>query len=356
MKAILRSESYLKDSFEKFDKKIFYENWIYVGKESELLEENSFLTKTIGEVPVVIQRLKGKIRAFKNICSHRHSIIQLDKCGVRPLICPYHGWTYSNEGELVGVPKKPLFKFNEAELRCLRLKEFHVQSCGGLFFVHLAENPDTLENYLGTFYNWLAEFGNNSSELIDTNTFRIEANWKVLVENTLESYHVALVHSKTFQKLGTSGMNFQFDGKHSLWVTTLARGENDSTNKSIYQPFQNRTWIREGYEHLLIYPNLLLSTTFGVSFNISIIEPLDSENSIFESRVYLASYDTNSALLESFKEILINFNRRVFEEDKAICEAVQKGMLVSHYEGQLSEEELRVRAFQKMILEDINGN
>lgn len=342
------------ETFELEKQKIFSNNWIYFCHKDSIANHNDFITKKIGNIPVVMQNINGEVKAFMNVCSHRFSILQTQEKGNRALFCPYHGWSFNKEGKPTGIPKKPLFKdFNEQELCDLKLKEYRLDSCGNFYFVHINEPLVTLKEYLGDFYEDLQNISNGISKLIDINRLNIKANWKVLVENTLESYHVNLVHSDTFRKLGAKGLDFKFSNEHSKWDAELNFNEDDPKLSKIHKNYTNRVFKINGYTHYLIYPNLLISTSYGVSFNVSTIFPTTPGESDFTSYVYMSKAESNNALVEGYEQSLIEFNRQVFVEDKNICEEVQKGVVVTDKPGVLSLEEERVHAFQKTYMRHI---
>jgi len=351
MKALVKPrEYYAHDTLLEENDKLFRKIWHFAGFLHDYVNENDFTTLRLGSQPIVIQKLRGTIRAFHNVCSHRHSIIQTESKGNRPLMCPYHGWTYDNNGIPRGIPKKPLFKFTENELDCLKLKEYSLETCGQLIFVCLNEPEVSLNEFLGDHFQELALMSSNFDTKIDVNTMTINANWKILVENTLESYHVNMVHTNTFKNLGAQGLDFEFKGLHSSWTAPLKLNENDKKLKRIHEPFKDRNYRIDGYKHICVFPNTLISSTYGVSFNLSTIVPLSASETLFTSFVFLArskpEQDYNS-LTNAYIESLIAFNRNVFDEDKEICEHVQKGVEASQYDGELSEEERRVCKFQE---------
>lgn len=351
MKALILPEHYYRsDVLEKEHELLFQQTWCFVGFMSFFKEDNDFITQNIGGIPVVVQNCRGEIKAFKNICSHRHSIIQVEESGNRPLMCPYHGWAYNDKGLPTGIPKKPLFKFTREEIECLKLKEYKVDFCGELVFVNLSNDPLELKDFMGDLFDEVEKMSNNFGELVDVNGMTIDANWKILVENTLESYHVNLIHEETFKKLGAGGMDFTFIREHSVWDAMLLVGENEGKNAKIHSPYQNRGYKISGYKHLVIFPNVLISSTYGISFNLSYITPIDSNSSKFVSYVFLTKKEdetTNSTMENIYKQSLVGFNRKVFDEDKAICEKVQIGVKKSPFTGELSDEEARVCEFQK---------
>jgi phenylpropionate dioxygenase-like ring-hydroxylating dioxygenase large terminal subunit len=345
------------DVFARENDSLFNKIWHFAGFRSDFLNDNDFVTLKIANTPVVVQNVRGNIKSFLNVCSHRFSIIQQEKSGNRPLVCPYHGWAYDKEGIPSGIPKKPLFKkFTKDELCEMKLKEFKVSFCGNLCFVSLSNEIETLKDFLGVFYEELGTMSLSLGNRIDVNSMEIEANWKVIVENTLESYHVGLIHSETLAKLEPSGLDFCFVKSNSSWTSNLNIEKDKGGYKKIDKYFSPREYDIEGYKHILVFPNLLVSSTHGISFNYSLVEPIKPNVTKFTSYVFTTKTDSipTPIVIKAFEESLINFNRKVFEEDKAVCQLVQLGVKHTHLSGKLSDEEERVHHFQKIYLEYLN--
>lgn len=343
--------------FELEKENIFQNNWIFICFKDEVSNPNDFVAKKIGKIPVVIQNINGIVKAFMNVCSHRFSILQTSEKGNRALFCPYHGWSFNKDGYPNGIPKKPLFKEFTEEDKCkLKLKEYALELCGDLYFIHLDEPKTTLKKYLGEFYNELELISKGKGKLIDINKIDIKSNWKIVVENTLESYHVNLVHANTFKKLGASGLKFEFTNNHSKWEADLNLDEDNPKLQKIHNNFSNRFFKIKGYNHYLIYPNLLISTSYGISFNFSVIGPTSPNETSFTSYVFLSDPKNHNTVTNIYRDSLIEFNRQVFDEDQIICEEVQKGVVVTNNPGVLSLEEERVHHFQKTYIDQIDAN
>ncbi|GAB3902978.1 aromatic ring-hydroxylating oxygenase subunit alpha [Mucilaginibacter boryungensis] len=353
MKSNISPEYYYSESIFQKEKLIFKNHWHFFGFKTQLTKHNDYLTRTIADTPVLVQNIKGEIMAFLNVCSHRFSILQQEASGNRPLVCPYHGWSYNQDGIPTGIPKKPLFQnFSSNELCELSLKSYQISFCGNLCFVNLSNSKHSLNDYLGDYFNELEDLSLSTQEMIDINQLDIKANWKIIVENTLESYHVGLIHTNTFKKLGASGLNFNFTSFHSSWDADLLIKRTDDSLKKIENIFAPRKYYINGYKHFLIFPNLLISTTHGSSYNFSLIEPLSPNETRFNSYVFLAYIkdDAKRAFVSAYKQTVIEFNREVFGEDKAICQLVQKGVNHTNLSGVLSLEEERVHAFQNTYI------
>jgi len=345
-----------KQVFEHEKKAVFKRNWLFVAFQTQLNNHNDFITHTIGDVPIVIQNIKGSVKAFINICSHRFSLLQTETSGNRPLLCPYHGWSYDYNGVPTGIPKKPLFKnFSEQELCEMKLKEFTLDKCGNLYFISIEEPTQTLREYLGSFYEVLSKISTSLGHMGDVNQMTIKANRKIIVENTLESYHVNLIHANTFRKLGASGLKFDFTGSHSAWYADLKTAPDDPKLMKVHKPFLTRPFSIDNYHHYLIFPNLLVSTTYGISYNFSLINPVSASETNFVSYVFMSKCDdVDNPIIPVYENSLVEFNREVFKEDKDICEFVQKGVQITDQKGVLSLEEERVHAFQNNYIINFN--
>ncbi|MCG5238874.1 Rieske 2Fe-2S domain-containing protein [Azospirillum doebereinerae] len=125
--------------------------WFYLCTEDDLAVPNAFVTTRVGAVPLVAQNLKGRVVAFRNVCTHRFAVIHDDPSGCGPLRCPYHGWTFDAEGVPVGLPFNPTdFQLDAEGRRRLALNPASLARCGRLVFVRVATEGPSLEEQLGS--------------------------------------------------------------------------------------------------------------------------------------------------------------------------------------------------------------
>ncbi|MEO5881045.1 MAG: Rieske 2Fe-2S domain-containing protein, partial [Caldimonas sp.] len=132
--------------------RIFAKCWLYLGHETALTENQSFFTTTMGEDPVIVVRDKsGRLRAFLNSCSHRGAkVCRVDSGTARFFKCPYHGWTFSTEGDLIAVPRIGPVYGEGFDRSLYGLREVpHVDSFGGMVFASWDPDAPTLREYLG---------------------------------------------------------------------------------------------------------------------------------------------------------------------------------------------------------------
>ncbi|WP_244150015.1 aromatic ring-hydroxylating oxygenase subunit alpha [Xanthomonas sacchari] len=186
--------------------RLFGKLWIFAGFASMVRERNQFFARQIAgvPVPVLVQRTEAGIRAFLNQCPHRQSAIQTESHGKRPLVCPYHAWSFGAEGELRGLPNSGLYQFTAEEKAGICLTKLHLQQVGELLFVNMAEQPLPLEEqFAPAFLETIATASSHLDSQIAYSCHRVRYNWKLNMENVKDYNHVPFVHPKTFGPLMT---------------------------------------------------------------------------------------------------------------------------------------------------------
>lgn len=179
---------------------VFQQEWICVGREDEIPASGDFLTHQIAEVPVlVVRQPDGQIKAFVNACAHRFAcLVPDDKGSGKRFTCRYHAWTYDTSGQLVRAPymeMKDGFDVTRHRLRPLQLSTWE-----GFIYVTLAENPSTqLDEALAPLREQVVgRYDMGCYQTVLRESMEWSANWKNLIENFTESYHVPIAHGKTF--------------------------------------------------------------------------------------------------------------------------------------------------------------
>jgi phenylpropionate dioxygenase-like ring-hydroxylating dioxygenase large terminal subunit len=339
------------DVFRAEQAAIFERAWLFAGFAADLASPNDYVTTRVGGRSVVVQNFDGELRAYANVCSHRFARLKAEGQGNGLLRCPYHGWIYNRDGVPYSIPSRPRFDALTPEvIDSLRLRAYDVDTCGALVFVRArrAGGP-SLREYLGGAGDTIEDMSRGMGAKIDRNEVVFGSNWKVAVENTLESYHVGFVHENTFKKLGAKGMDFRFDGPHSAWKAPVDPGTEAQMRKLL--ALYKAPWSTDGYHHQLVFPNLTVVTLFGTSFGIQLFEPVSPTETRLTSHIFApkagAEVRMNAAVAEMMNQSTAEFARTVFEEDKVVCAAVQLGLPETDKLGILSDEEERVLRFHE---------
>jgi len=340
-------------------KKVFARTWCCVGFRHQVAKHNDFITRDVGGYSVVVHNFDGSLKGFHNVCSHRFNRIHPEGEGNRPLQCSYHGWSYNEEGLPTAIPKRPRFDDLSPEKICeLRLQAWRVETCGQLVFVCRDPGGPELRDFLGACFDTVERMSNACGPRIDVNGMTIRANWKVLVENTLESYHVGFVHPNSFSRLNAGEGVFAWQPPHSSWETPLGPKFISRMDK-LMPLFESRPLKLAGYFHQLVFPNLTIASTQGTSFSVQFFEPVGPAETrftsvVFQTRLGDVSPGTQAAV-DALNQSVKDFNRAVFTEDKDVCEQVQRGATETSQAGLLSDEELRVGDFQSHYLRSMEA-
>jgi phenylpropionate dioxygenase-like ring-hydroxylating dioxygenase large terminal subunit len=199
---------------------IFAGTWVYLAHESEIPNQNDFITRRMGLRPLIIVRdQEGKVRALYNRCTHRGTTLcRWDKGNTRSFQCPYHGWNFLNTGKLRGVPwpdgygcdfKDP--KYNIAQVP-------RVESYRGFIFGTLNLDAPPLRDWLGPIAKpideWLDRNPGGKVVVCEANRLKFKGNWKLAYDNSGDGYHVVYSHRsllETENRLaedGNKGMAF----------------------------------------------------------------------------------------------------------------------------------------------------
>ena len=354
MKTAIPSNNYHDDKIFSLEKeKLFSNTWQLIGFKRDLENNRDYITENLAGLALVIRNCDGKIKAFHNVCSHRFNKICIHKKGNGFLKCGYHGWAYDDNGVPKGIPERECFE--NLDVKALTLKEYQVDFCGEFVFVKLKEGGLSLKESMTGLYEIVQEIGNSLGEKVDTNEIEINANWKIVLENTLEGYHVKEIHPESINKLGIVSNNNQLFGANSMVEVTMKT--TISSQKKIEKTFQSRPFQIDCYQHFLIFPNITIATAFGTSFSIQQIIPISSEKTRFISHVFATKLDeTNLSpfLRKAFNSQAVSFNRQVFEEDAGVCETVHQGMKHTYKEfGPLHKDEERIFAFHQAYLREM---
>ena len=181
---------------------LLLKSWVYAAHVSELAGPGAFRTLEIGEDSIIVARGEdGELRAFSNSCRHRGARVCNQQDGVaRTFVCPYHGWTYGNDGALRGAREMTGatgFDADNLGLRRLSLVEFE-----GLVFVNADLTAFDFEQALEPLRPPLAAYDLPNARIAHQHSYRGQANWKLCLENYLECYHCATAH-RVYAKMHT---------------------------------------------------------------------------------------------------------------------------------------------------------
>ncbi|MEC7734631.1 MAG: aromatic ring-hydroxylating dioxygenase subunit alpha [Pseudomonadota bacterium] len=304
--------------------KIFKELPLMLALSIEIPNKGDYKSLEVVGIPVLITRDKdSKVHAFRNVCSHRGAPLTNEEIGNKSkFTCPYHGWTYSNEGELIGILENS--KFGELDKSCNGLQILPCEEFGGMIFVTLTPNIElNLDNFLGGMKSEIEHFNLQNWHY---HGFKVihGANWKIAFDGYLEGYHFSTAHKDTILPMTMQGiMDFSSFGPH-LRIAFA------STNiEEIFDLPKKEWWKKEGQGVDFVrtlFPNISISLGLGIGQIAQILpgKTADTNTTILH---YVAPETPKNKEETAELDHFMNFLRDVVnDEDYALGLEIQKGL------------------------------
>ncbi|WP_104118319.1 Rieske 2Fe-2S domain-containing protein [Arthrobacter sp. B1805] len=197
-----------KDIFELEKERLFGRSWLFVAHESEVPEAGDYVVRRVLEDSFIISRdEKGEIRALFNMCLHRGmQVCRAEMGNASHFRCPYHGWSYRNDGRIVGLPFHQEAYGGEEGFKKKGQTLLPAPSLGvynGLIFISLDPDAEPLEDFLGEFKFYMDYYTKQSAdgiELRGPQRWRVKANWKIGAENFAgDMYHTPQTHTSVVE-------------------------------------------------------------------------------------------------------------------------------------------------------------
>ncbi len=299
-------------------REILARGWQVVAPVSALAGPGDHIVREIGGVPILLVRnAAGQLNGFLNICRHRAGPLALcDGKGAKRLRCAYHGWAYDLDGQLRTAPEMQAAEgFDHHDIA---LERIEVEVWGGLVFARTRPGPGFAEIMAGmdaiADTAALAGLHHHHSRIYD-----VACNWKVYVDNYLEGYHLPFVHPDLTQVVSYPDYTTELGRYWSLQRSPVdAETEAYAAGEALY---------------FFIYPNTMLNILPGrMQTNRVVANGPDACRVEFD--FYYADGEAGRAEADDA------FSDSVQDEDRMICEHVQKGLASGAYRpGRLSPDQ-----------------
>lgn len=183
---------------------VLRQGWHCVGRADEVPNPGDFLTLTLLDEPIIIIRRDHDIAALSNVCRHRGMPLAKGAGNAARFVCPYHAWTYGLDGALLRAPRMQNAGFDP---RTCRLPDFHCVERFGFVYVCLAETPPDIDSDLVGLDALIGPYDPANYAIAHSATEVWHCNWKALVENFMEGYHLSVVHPQTLHGYTPTGLS-----------------------------------------------------------------------------------------------------------------------------------------------------
>ncbi|MGI9165503.1 MAG: aromatic ring-hydroxylating oxygenase subunit alpha [Pyrinomonadaceae bacterium] len=336
---------------------VFAGSWQVAGRVDQVSEPGQYVTSEIAGEPIVVVRGGDNVlRGFFNVCRHHAAAVMTEPDGSTPnLRCPYHGWTYSLEGELKGTPDfSGVCDFDRSANGLVPLETAVWESW---VFVSIKPNDrgrqprnsalTNLENFLGSdLISQIALLHLKNLHWMERRHYTFDCNWKVFVDNYLDGgYHIPYLHKGLDSVLDYSRYTIENGARFCLQSSPLVREGAEAETGA----------VRQG-DHALyywIYPNFMINWYDGVmDTNLVIPRGIDRTEVIFDFY-----FPDLSAAARERNRASIEVGQRIQDEDVSICKSVQRGLNSRAYQaGRLSvRREAGEHLFHRLLHADLKA-
>ena len=241
---------------------IFFKEWICVGRVEQVATSGDYFTTEIAGEPVIVARDEaGGLHAFSAVCRHKAEIVATGAGNCRVFSCPYHGWTYGLNGELLaarGMDSAECFDKSHHALPALHLEEWL-----GFVFICFDADREPLAESLSDLTERLTNYRVSEMQITAPENYPIACNWKVWVDNGIEAYHVDMVHQATALPDYPSNI-WRAERPHGPYEILKVRPQNTSTETAMgASPVPLIEGLseeeRDQFLIVFIYPNLIIN-------------------------------------------------------------------------------------------------
>lgn len=199
--------------FDEEMDKIFHNDWLFIGHESEIARPGDYVARRMGRQPVVVTRsADGRVNVILNRCPHRGNTVCLDDGGnTDSFRCAYHGWIFNTDGSLKSLPYRSGYgdDFTTSQFDLVAVPRVEVHR--GFIFASLCETGPDLRTHLGWTWDYLDDFADLApAGTVDISRgclkTKVHGNWKMVYENICDGYHPPHLHRSIFASAARDGL------------------------------------------------------------------------------------------------------------------------------------------------------
>jgi phenylpropionate dioxygenase-like ring-hydroxylating dioxygenase large terminal subunit len=334
--------------------RLFLPAWHPVALSGDLAADGDFITFDLLGRPLLLRRHEGQLHAYLNVCSHRHCMLTELPRGHSPkLACQYHGWEYRPCGKVDKVPDGGCFKPFDRDNAALRV--FRVETCGELVFVRLAAEGDDLRTWLGNWHDRIAAAFAPPYRCNWRYATDFDCNWKIPVENTVETYHLPLVHPTTLGGFGLIPEEAQqhwLEDRSTTLVFDLGKDSEPAKKQRQVVGWLGGGTTTDQYVHQHVFPNVVF--TFSDLFTYCQVYLPTSPTT---SRTLAWMFSLDGTKRNPFARVIarltarhgVKANSAIQREDASIFSAQQKGLAATPFQGCIGTREERIWYFHDYL-------
>jgi phenylpropionate dioxygenase-like ring-hydroxylating dioxygenase large terminal subunit len=337
----LPSQLYINDELtDRERRQVFFDHWAALTNGALVPEAGSVKPIDFLGIPLLVVRSKAhEVKVFQNVCRHRGMKLIEEPGKLKgPITCPYHAWAYDLDGTLKSTPHvggPEVHHHDTIDPAQMSLLEVPSHVWRDVVFVNVNGNAAPFESVHAEIIERWKDFdkplfhgGEDSRFSLD-----LKSNWKLVVDNYCESYHLPFVHP------GLNSYSRIEDHYHIVGDTGFA-----GQGSLVYAPPRNKSgkgfrdfdglpekWDKAA-EYIALFPNVLLGVHRDHAYSI-IIEPHGHGRVVEQIEIYYANKDATGKEFAAMRKSQTELWREVFIEDVGVVEGMYEGRFAPDYDG-----------------------
>jgi choline monooxygenase len=327
------------EHFKLEQKQLFQRGWIFAGVAGELNKPGSVIQKEVGGVPIILTRnIQGEIKAFQNVCPHRGArLVVENKDETKLMVCPYHSWSFDLDG---GLRARPHYNGVDAhgtprdgdDIDCKGLFGVRLATWNGALLVNIDGKAPAIDEYLADLVAQTSDYDLSAMKFSAMISSEFNSNWKLTIENWLDSYHVFAVHP------GLDKMMIKEQRKAAIGAGNLVYADYYSTDmgKDVYGGMPMIPNLSDELKNASFFaaqfPNWAVSVhpTYLLMWNYVPLAVNKTRVDVYAH--FVGDAATDEAHAEARSDLLTYYSG-LNDEDMNVCSLMQQGREAPAYDG-----------------------
>jgi Rieske 2Fe-2S family protein len=335
---------------------IFRQEWLCIGRADELPNPGDYQThRIVGEPVLLCRKADGSIAAYSNTCLHRGVEVASGQGNTQEFTCPYHGWLYNLDGQLLGAS---YMRDSEGfDRRTCRLPTLPVALWHGWIFLSLNANPMPFDRYIADFDEKFGYIDMGKLKLGLKRDIPLRCNWKLMVENFIDFYHVGVLHKDTIGRyMKTSDVDYDLRPGGRIFIDEYDAGSHTKDGQVFKEPIATLKDKPPRFSQAGVLPpnlNFFVRPDYVMLYTSW---PTDVDHMVMKQYVCFPAHVRDAA---DFPQVIADFTRmsdKILGEDVDMVESLQNASKARHFvPGRMSRLERGVQHYIRHNIERIFG-
>jgi choline monooxygenase len=335
---------------------LFRKDWLCIARAEQVPNSGDFLSiEVIGQPLIVVRDEAKQVRVHSALCRHRGAIITEGAGRCRTFVCPYHSWTYALNGKLMATPGNPppmagIEGFSPADHG---LNPIRSEIWGGFVFITFNERAPALREWLGDLPAFLEDYDLENMQWTNRDTYEVDCNWKVWLENAFENYHAMTIHRKHMDP--SNPQNWKFERTQGPWEAMFSK--RSIVAYSGLPPIPGLAPEKAaGLYHIWVQPSLQIILTSSYMKFRQYLPQGPNKLRLYENWAFPRSTVAQANFGDIVGPAYYEKYSQIVHEDLGINPNVQKAMATGAYTpGRFSLEEYVVHRIANRVLDAVIG-